>query len=146
LRYCGASAVSTAVGLTVLTALVATSTTSAAVANLIATAVGTIPSFELNRRWVWNHRDRRSLRRQVIPFCIMSFLSLGLSTLAVAAAASWASDSGLGSGARAVISDGASLAAFGAMWVVQYLVLDRVLFASGSGRGAVGTRAGTGLP
>ncbi|HEY0398177.1 MAG TPA: bifunctional glycosyltransferase family 2/GtrA family protein, partial [Acidimicrobiia bacterium] len=52
LRYATVSAVATITSLTVLGVLVATGTLSAGWANVVATAVGTIPSFELNRRWV----------------------------------------------------------------------------------------------
>ena len=52
-RYAAVSAISTSVSLGLLGALVATGTLSPGWANLLATAAGTVPSFELNRRWVW---------------------------------------------------------------------------------------------
>ena len=51
--------------------------------NLVATALGTVPSFELNRRWVWSQCGPRSLGRQALPYCTLSFAGLVLSTLAV---------------------------------------------------------------
>lgn len=60
-RYCTVSAVSTATGLTVLGLLVGVAGVGATVANVVATAVGTVPSFELNRRWVWAHDGKRSV-------------------------------------------------------------------------------------
>ena len=36
-------------------------------ANVVATAAGTVPSFELNRRWVWNKTGRRSFARRDRP-------------------------------------------------------------------------------
>ncbi|HSS08396.1 MAG TPA: GtrA family protein, partial [Acidimicrobiales bacterium] len=61
IRYATVSAISTAVSLTILGTLVATNATTAGWANVVATAVGTVPSFELNRRWVWKKRGRRSV-------------------------------------------------------------------------------------
>jgi putative flippase GtrA len=55
-RYATVSAIATTVSLTILGLLVATGAMSAGWANIIATAVGTIGSFELNRRWVWGKR------------------------------------------------------------------------------------------
>jgi DNA-binding CsgD family transcriptional regulator len=52
---------------------------------VIATSAGIVPSFELNRRWVWSKRGSRSLGREIGPLCVLSFAGLGLSTLAVAA-------------------------------------------------------------
>ncbi|HXW79506.1 MAG TPA: hypothetical protein VEJ84_08405, partial [Acidimicrobiales bacterium] len=63
-----------------------------------------------------------------VPFCALSFSGLGLSTLMVSLAAGWSTSAGLGSGATALISQAANLATFGALWVVQFFLLDRVLF------------------
>jgi len=128
-RYAMVSAISTTVSLTILGVLVATSAVTAGWANVIATAAGTVPSFELNRRWVWRHRGRRSLVAQVVPFCALSFVGLGLSTLAVSAAAGWATSIGAGPAGRALIAQAANVGTFGALWVVQFVLLDRVLFA-----------------
>jgi putative flippase GtrA len=128
-RYTMVSAISTTVSLTILGALVATSAVTPAWANVIATGIGTVPSFELNRRWVWRHSGRRSVLAQVLPFCALSFLGLGLSTLAVRAATAWATSAGAGAGARALVAQGANVGTFGALWVVQFVLLDRVLFA-----------------
>jgi len=127
-RYAAVSVVSTSVSLTILAVLVATSMTTAGWANVIATSVGTIPSFELNRRWVWGRTGRRSLWTEIGPFCALSFSGLALSTLAVSVAAGWAASAGPGTAARAMVADAANVGTFGTLWVVQFLLLDRVLF------------------
>jgi hypothetical protein len=66
---------------------------------------------------------------QVLPFCALSFVGLGLSTLAVSAAAAWAASLGAGPGLRALTAEAANVGTFGALWVVQFVLLDRVLFA-----------------
>jgi putative flippase GtrA len=127
-RYAAVSAISTATSLSILGALVLSGATTAGWANVIATAVGTVPSFELNRRWVWSKPGRRSVLGEIGPFCALSFLGLALSTIAVSAAAGLASS--LGATGRAVAAEGASIATFGSLWLVQYVILDRVLFRS----------------
>jgi putative flippase GtrA len=127
-RYATVSAISTSISMTILGVLVATGATTAGWANVVATAVGTVPSFELNRRWVWGKAGSRSLGAEIVPFCVLSFAGLGLSTAAVSAAAGWAATAGLGSTARTVGAEAASVATFGSLWVVQYVVLDRILF------------------
>jgi len=129
-RYACVSVISTSVSLVVLGVLVGTGALTAGWANVIATSVGTIPSFELNRRWVWGRRGHRSVLAEVGPFCALSFAGLALSTLAVHTAAGWASSAGLGATARALAADAANLATFGTLWVIQYVLLDRVLFNS----------------
>jgi putative flippase GtrA len=130
-RYAAVSAISTTVSLSILAVLVATAAATAGWANVIATTVGTIPSFELNRRWVWGRTGRRSLWAVIGPFCALSFTGLALSTLAVSAAAGWATPTGMGTAARTMVADGANVATFGTLWVVQFVLLDRVLFGSG---------------
>ena len=95
---------------------------------MTATAVGTIPSFELNRRWVWGKTGQRSLAAEVGPFVALSFAGLALSTLTVAAADHWASGAHLSSLARTCVVEGASLAAFGSLWLAQFAILDKLLF------------------
>ncbi len=46
----------------------------------------------------------------------------------MALTARWAAQSHLGSTARTVAVEAANLAAFGSLWIVQYVVLDRLLF------------------
>jgi putative flippase GtrA len=75
-RYGSVSAISTTIGLLVLGILVGGFSFPAIWANVIATAIGTVPSFELNRRWVGAHDGQRSIRRQAVPHAICSFAGL----------------------------------------------------------------------
>ncbi|MDQ6614472.1 MAG: GtrA family protein [Actinomycetota bacterium] len=131
-RYAAVSAIATTVSLTILGVLVASGVTTAGWANVIATAVGTVPSFELNRRWVWGKSGRRSVGAEIGPFCVLSFAGLALSTVAVSTASGWATAAHLGVGGRTLVAEAANVATFGALWVAQYVILDRVLFRTGS--------------
>ena len=128
LRYGTTSLVATATSMTVLGVLVSATTIPAGVANVIATAVGAVPSFELNRRWVWGRTGPRSVRAEVVPFWLLSLAGLALSTLTVSATAAWAGSAGLDGAARTVAIEVANLAAWGSLWIAQFIVLDRILF------------------
>lgn len=128
-RYGTVSLVATATSMTVLGALVATATLTPGWANIVATGVGTVPSFELNRRWVWGRTGRRSVAAEIGPFCVLSFAGLALSTVLVSAAGHWATAAGLDALWRTATVETANVAAFGSLWVLQFVVLDRVLFA-----------------
>ena len=128
LRYGAVSIVATSVSLTVLGVLVGTGWLTAGWANIVATAVGTVPSFELNRRWVWGKTGQRSVLSEVAPFCVLSFSGLALSTVTVRLAYAWATSTGLSNSARTLAVEMANVAAFGSLWIVQFLLLDRVLF------------------
>lgn len=127
LRYATVSAIATAVGLSVLAVLVGGFKMSPGWANAIATGVGTVPSFELNRRWVWRHADR-SLLRQALPFAALALVELVVSSVVVDAAAGWAGDQHFGAAWRVAVVLGANVAAFGSLWVAQFVICDRVLF------------------
>lgn len=128
-RYGAVSLIATLTSLTVLGALVATATLTPGWANIVATGVGTVPSFELNRRWVWGKTGRRSVAAEIGPFCVLSFAGLAVSTLLVSAVGQWATSVGLDAFWRTAAVEAANLVAFGSLWILQFLLLDRVLFA-----------------
>ncbi len=137
-RYSAVSVVATTTSLVTLGVLVGLVGTPAMWANVIATAVGTVPSFELNRRWVWQSDGRRSVLGQVMPFCALSATGLVVSTVAVGVASDRTLSWGHWTHTIAVLC--ANVAAYGSLWVVQYALLDRVLFRSRShGRPPAGT-------
>jgi putative flippase GtrA len=125
IRYGSVSAISTGTSLAVLGLLVFVGW-PATVSNVLATAVGTVPSFELNRRWVWVQGEQRSWVHQVLPYCLLSLAGLVVSTAAVhvAADATHASSRLVHTGAV----EGANLGAYGALWLIQFALCDRVLF------------------
>jgi len=91
LRYAAVSLVATATSTLSLGVMVGLMGFSAVWSNVAATAIGTIPSFELNRRWVWKRTDQRSMLRQVVPFCALSLAGLVVSTVAVGVVSSYTS-------------------------------------------------------
>ena len=90
------------------------------VANFVAVTIGCIPSYTLNRAWVWGKRGRNHWRREVLPFWIMALIGLVFSTFLVALAAEFTDAD--------IMVNLANLTAFGILWVVKFLVLDAVLF------------------
>jgi len=129
LRYGAVSVVATLTSQVVLAVLVTTRWASPGWANVAATAAGTVPSFELNRVWVWGRRGRRGTG-EVGAFWALSFAGLALSTLAVVVTARWTAHTGIDGAARTVTLQLANLTAFGSLWVAQFVLLDRVLFAT----------------
>jgi putative flippase GtrA len=125
-RYGAVSVIATTTSLLVLGVLVGILAAPAACSNVVATAVGTAPSFELNRRWVWRRRGHRSLVSELVPFAVLSFAGLALSTLAVQLAASATND--WPRLWHTIAVEVANIGAFGSLWVLQFVLLDRVLF------------------
>lgn len=92
------------------------------VANLVAVCISAVPSYYLNRAWVWGKRGSSSLAREVLPFWIMTLAGLALSTFfAYVADRIWD---------ETIAVNIANLAGFGVLWVVKFLVLDQYVFSS----------------
>jgi putative flippase GtrA len=128
-RCLGVSVITTIISVTTLAAATAGLGLEAWVANVLATAVATVPSYHLNRRWTWGKQGASSLWREVTPFWVLSFAGLVLSTVAVALSDSWLHGAHLGEPLRTCVIVLAHLSGFGILWVAQFLLLERVLFA-----------------
>lgn len=90
-------------------------------ANALAVLLAAVPAFALNRSWTWNDRKEvTSIRRQAAIFWLTVLVGLVASTLVVSIVSRSASNP-LAMGV-------ASFATFGALWLVRFLILDRVAF------------------
>jgi putative flippase GtrA len=110
----------------VLVALALGAGVPAGSANVIAVCCGIAPSYLANRHWVWGRSGRGDLVREIAPFWLMSIAGLVASTIAVSVVASavahWSTS------ARAIALPLANLSVFGALWLLQFALLDQVLF------------------
>ena len=126
----GVSVVSTVVSVTILVAATVGLGMAAWMANVVATAIATVPSYHLNRRWTWGKRDASDMWREILPFWVLSFTGLVLSTIAVALADVWTSGVHFSSPVfHTLVLLTAHLSGFGLLWIAQFIILDRVLFA-----------------
>ncbi len=95
-------------------------------ANVIAVCCGIGPSYFANRHWVWGRSGRGDLVHEALPFWLLSIAGLVASTMAVSLVASagvhWSTS------VRALALPLANLSVFGALWLVQFALLDKVLF------------------
>ena len=129
LRYAGVSFVGVSAGQLLLYLFHVTLELEPVLANTMAVAISTIPSYVLNRAWVWGKSGGHSVTSEVLPFWGLAFIGLMLSNLLVHLAEqrwdSW------------VVVNAANLLAFGVIWLVKYVVLDRVLFSGDHVSGGV---------
>ncbi len=120
-RYCGVSAVNVTVGQGLLALFHVALGWNAALSNVLAVCISAIPAYLMSRAWVWRKNGDHSIRTEVVPFWALAFAGLVLSTIAVAIADSiFEAD---------IMVNVASLAAFGVVWVVKFVMLERVIFA-----------------
>lgn len=128
MRYSGVSAAVLALDQVVLFICFGVANWSTTQANLFAFALLTGPSFYANRRWVWGDSSPGSrLMAQVLPFWILGIVGLVLSTWAtgeVAAQTAEMADRRI----QALVVNLASVAAYGLVWGVKFVVLTAVVF------------------
>ena len=96
--------------------------------SVVAVAVGTVPSYELNRRWTWRKGGPSHLWREIVPFWVMSFVGLVFSTACVYAAEQWAEGRDIAKAQTALLLNASSLAAFGLLWIGKFLIINHLLF------------------
>src|SRR5437660_10271801 len=82
-------------------------------ANILATGVGTVPSYELNRKWAWGKKGRGHLWKEVVPFWTLSFIGLAFSTWSADFAENQVQHHNVSHGAQTVVVALAALAAWG---------------------------------
>jgi putative flippase GtrA len=101
---------------------------SAVPCNILATAVATVPSYYLNRRWAWGKTGPSHLWKEIVPFWALAFLGLVLSILAVDLAEGEAPHLTSSHFATAIIVNASALAAWGVIWVGKFVIFNRLLF------------------
>lgn len=118
---------------------------SAVDCNVLATAITTLPSYTLNRRWAWGRDGKSHLWREVVPFWTLAFAGLALSLYAVYLADHLSQHLGLSHLAISAVVNGASLGAYGVIWVGKFLIFNRFMFTPAAPAGWPGSaRAGEG--
>ena len=93
-------------------------------ATLAGNLVGTVPAYNLNRRWTWNKRGRSSLRTEIAPFLAMSAFGIAFSIIGASVAHH------LGHGRShteaTVLVLLANLVSFGIFWLAKLAVFNRL--------------------
>jgi putative flippase GtrA len=131
-RYSAASAVSVVVSVVLLVIFDGVLRMSAVASSTLATAIATVPSYEMNRKWAWGRSGRGHVWREVVPFWALAFLGWAFSTYSVKL-----TEDALGR--RHTPLDTAIIAAvyigaFGVLWVAKFVIFNRVLFVDRAAR------------
>lgn len=127
-RCMSVSVVTTTISLGVIVFATMALGISATLASIIATCIATVPSYTLNRRWTWQRSGKSDPWREVVPFWLLAFCGLALSTVTVHIADAWAAHAHLAPVVHTSAALAGHLGGFGLLWALQFVLLDRVLF------------------
>jgi putative flippase GtrA len=116
---------------------------SAMGSNIIVTAIATVPAYWLNRTWTWGKRGKSHLWKEVMPFWVMAFVGLVLSTVIVGLAAKNADRISSAHDVKVAIVHLANFFSYGLIWIARYSLLNKYLFGTSTQNGAAGTDVDT---
>jgi putative flippase GtrA len=85
-----------------------------------------IPSYYLNRQWVWGKSGRSHIWRELVPFWVVSISGVAFALYTASLAQSYANTHHLQHFERTLLVIGANVAAFGILWILKFLILNRL--------------------
>jgi putative flippase GtrA len=127
IKYSAVSIISTVVSqLTLFLVFDVFSLVSEVPANILANVLATVPSYTLNRRWVWGKSGQSHFWREVAPFWILSFIGLAVSSLAVWGAGAFARQHHLHHFGTGILVNAANLLSFAVLWVGKFIIYNKL--------------------
>jgi putative flippase GtrA len=126
-RYATVSVISTIVSFSVLGIVFGafrlwTEVPSTVFANLVAS----VPAYYLNRTWSWGKSGRSHVFKEVVPFWTMTAIGITMSIGTASLARHLSNVYDLHHFGRTVVVEGANTAAFAVLWIVKFLVFNRL--------------------
>ncbi len=87
---------------------------------------GALPNYWLNRSWTWRQQGRPSLRHEVLPYVAIIIATLVLAMFVTRTVDGWLQGSEVSSGVRVFLVAGAFLGVYVVMFLIRFLLLDRM--------------------
>ncbi|HEV3282031.1 MAG TPA: GtrA family protein [Acidimicrobiales bacterium] len=126
-RYSMVSVVSTAVSFGVIAIVFGALHLFGEIGSTVfANVTATIPSYYLNRKWVWGKSGRSHLVKEIIPFWTMSAIGIVVSIFGAAVAKHLGKVHHLTHIQQTVVVLAANVMSFGVFWILKYLVFNRL--------------------
>ncbi len=99
---------------------------SATLCNVYATILTIIPSYYLNRLWVWGKSGKSHFMKEVVPFWVIAIGS-GIISTVIVHLADHASNH-LSHGMRTLVVEAANFGTYGVLWIAKFILFNKVLF------------------
>ncbi len=98
------------------------------VASVSAFAAGALVNFTASRFWAWQRRDRSGLGRDMLSYVLLAIAIAGTAALVTSVVDAQLSDAD--PDRRAVLVEGAYFATYATLFLVRFVLLERVIFRS----------------
>ena len=96
-------------------------------ASAVASIIGIIPGYALNRTWTWGRRARSQFWREVVPYWVTALSSTVIAALATGAVNG--AFAGEPRTTRTAVNAAAYMLTYGVLFVVKFLIFHRWVFA-----------------
>ena len=127
IRYSMVSVISTAVSFAVLAIVFGVIHLWGAITSTVfANVVATIPSYFLNRQWVWGKGGRSHIMKEVVPFWVMSAAGIVVSIGGAALARHIGTSYHMSHFELTLLVLAANVVSFGLFWVLKFLLYNRL--------------------
>jgi putative flippase GtrA len=103
-------------------------------ASLLASAAGIVPGYPLNRAWTFGRRGPSHTWREVVPYWVTAIGGSLFAALLVGLADPWAKEVSRSTLVATSIALLVYVGAYGTLWLLKFLYLDRMLFRPGPAR------------
>ncbi len=133
IRYSMVSGVAIFISQVVIVICVGPLHLSGIVSNTLGVIASTPASYELNRKWAWGKSGKSHMWREVVPFWTMTLIGYLASTGTVQLADTSTTNHDVGGVWRVVAIMAASLFAWGVVWVVKFVVFNKLVFVTRPG-------------
>jgi putative flippase GtrA len=126
-RYTIGSAICFGVSEATFVALFQSQLLGAKGASIVASIVGIVPGYALNRTWTWGRRERSSFWREVVPYWGTALSSTAIAAVVIGAV----NGAMLGEprSTRTIINAAAYMLTYGVLFILKFVIFHRWLFA-----------------
>jgi putative flippase GtrA len=103
--------------------------TAPMVASVVAFAAGAVPNYVLNRRWAWRRKGRPDRTRELLPYVVIVVITAAAAALITTAADHLLRHRVDSHALQTVLVSAAFLGTYGVMFVLKFVLFDRLVFA-----------------
>jgi putative flippase GtrA len=101
---------------------------NAALPALLGNSVGAVPSYVLNRYWVWGKTGKNHLVKEILPFWGITVVGILFSLFVAHLAGGYTKHHHIAGAGRSAILVVANVTGFAVLWVATYVLFNKVLF------------------
>lgn len=105
-------------------------------ATVVAWFAGAVPNYLLNRYWAWRHRSRPDAGRELVPYAIIVVATTAAAALVTTLADTLVHEWVTSHTWQTLFVGAAYLGTYGIMFLLKFVLFDRLVFSGGRSRSA----------